>query len=150
DTGVVAPPIRQSLSGRDSSRALRVAQKAQGEFEVLRRRLLPYEPMNGGGGCDDVVGNYCYRQQFTVAPREDPQVVVARARLLETLENIGTMLPGDRWILGQRLRYLLEAGRANSADSMAVACAARTTEATASWCLALVGYTAQQMGNFTR
>ena len=149
DTGVVATPVRPSLSGRDSSRALKAAQRAQGDFEVLRRRLLPYEP-NGGGGCDDVVGNYCYRQQFTVPPREDPQVIVARARLLETLENIGTMIPGDRWVLGQRLRYLLEAGRPNTADSMAVACAARTTETTASWCLALVGYTAQQMGNFTR
>ena len=61
------------------------------------------------------------------------------------------MIPGDRWILGQKVRYLVEAGRPQAADSTGVACAARATvPATKSWCLALVGYTAQQFGNYQR
>jgi hypothetical protein len=75
-------------------------------------------------------------------------VIAARARLLATLDSIGALLPGDRWILGQRVRYFMEAGRPLAADSMAVQCAGRTAvSATASWCLALAGYTAQQLGN---
>ena len=61
------------------------------------------------------------------------------------------MVPGDRWILGQKVRYLVEAGRPQAADSIGVACAARATvRATTSWCLALVGYTAQQFANYPR
>jgi hypothetical protein len=44
----------------------------------------------------------------------------------------------------------MEAGRPLAADSMAITCAARTGPETAAWCLALVGYTAQQLGNYPR
>jgi hypothetical protein len=45
----------------------------------------------------------------------------------------------------------MEAGRPQAADSVGVACAAGTTvPATVSWCLALSGYTAQQLGNYQR
>ena len=61
------------------------------------------------------------------------------------------MIPGDRWIVGQKIRYLVEAGRPQAADSTGVACAASATAPTTrSWCLALVGYTAQQYGNYSR
>ena len=36
------------------------------------------------------------------------------------------MVPGDRWILGQKVRYLIEAGRPQAADSMGIACAAQS------------------------
>lgn len=150
DAAATASPARPSLTGRDSTRVLRVAQKAQADFETMRRRLLPYEPL-GGGDCSAVVGTYCYRQQIAAPPREASAIVDARARLLTTLDSVNAMLPGDRWVLGQRVRYFIEAGRPNSADSMAVVCAGRNDAAeTRSWCLALVGYTAQQYGNFLR
>jgi len=142
--------IRPSLTGRDSTRALKRARDAQGDFETFRRKLLPREALGRGGDCEAVVGRYCYRQQFTAAPREAPEVVAARERLLTTLDSVGTLLPGDRWVLGQRLRYFMEAGRPLAADSMAITCAARTGPETAAWCLALVGYTAQQLGNYPR
>lgn len=86
-----------------------------------------------------------------MAPAEAPQVIAARTRLLKTLDSLGTIVPGDRWIVGQRLRYLLEAGRPFGADSAAVECAGRTSvPETISWCLALVGYTAQQLGDYSR
>ena len=148
-------PIRRSplaVTSSDSIRALRLAHRAQGDFESLRRRLLPHATLTGARGCDAVVGRYCYLQQVaSAAPEEAPEVVAARARLLAILDTLGAMVPGDRWILGQKVRYLVEAGRPQAADSMGIACAARATvRATTSWCLALVGYTAQQFGNYPR
>lgn len=151
EAAIPASPAVRALTGRDSTRVLRLAHQAQANFESARRRLLPYESLNGGRGCDDAVGNYCLRQQFTSPPNESPQIIAARTRLLVILDSLGTLLPGDRWIIGQRLRYLMEAGQPNTADSMAVTCAARSlVAATSSWCLALVGYTAQQLGNYSR
>src|SRR5215475_2938383 len=101
--------IRPSLTGRDSTRALKRARNAQGDFETFRRKLLTHEALGRGGDCEAVVGRYCYRQQFTAAPKEAPEVIAARERLLMTLDSVGALLPGDRWVLGQRLRYLMEA-----------------------------------------
>ena len=148
-------PVRQSavaVSDRDSTRALRVAHRAQGDFESLRRQLLPRATFTGGADCDAVVGRYCFVQQVASdPPKEAPEVVEARARLLTVLDSVGAVIPGDRWTLGQTVRYLVEAGRAHEADSLGVACAASATvRATKSWCFALVGYTAQQYGKFPR
>ena len=54
------------------------------------------------------------------------------------------MLPGDAWIAGQRVRYLVEAGRTNDAHPI------RSTEcrATAGWCAALAGYAAHSAEQF--
>src|SRR5262245_39498120 len=98
DSAAGALPVRRSMSSRDSSRALRFAQRAQGDFELTRRRLLPYETLGGGAACDATVGSYCYRQQFATPPSEAPQVVAARARLLKTLDSLGSLVPEDRWI----------------------------------------------------
>ena len=72
-------PIRRSplaITSRDSSRAVRLAHRVQGDFEHLRRRLLPRTPLGGAGGCDAVVGRYCYVQQvLPAAPDEAPEVV---------------------------------------------------------------------------
>ena len=145
-----AEPIVRSLTGRDSTRALKYARRAQGDFESRRRELLPFQSISGAG-CEAILGQYCYRQQITAPPPEAPTVIAARTRLLMTLDSLGSLLPGDRWILGQRVRYLMEAGRPLGADSIAVQCAGRSAiPATASWCLALAGYTAQQLGNYPR
>lgn len=146
-----ASAVPHSLSKRDSTRVLRIARRAQGEFETFRRRLLPFETFNDGGDCDATVGRYCYRQQFTSPPDESPAIIAARTHLLKTLDSVGALVPGDWWIVGQRVRYLMEAGRPLGADSIAIACAARSAAAaTSGWCLALVGYTAQQLGNYSR
>ena len=143
-----SPP---SMSARDSVRALRVAHRAQSDFEVLRRRLLPYEDQYEVG-CDAVIGRYCYRQTMGFGPPpESPQVINARSRLLTVLDSLGRLLPGDKWIIGQKLRYLIEQGRPDAADSVAIACAADTrVRSTFSWCLALAGYTAQERGDYAR
>ena len=67
-----ASPIVYTPTPRDSTRALRLARRAQGDFESMRRQLLPFETL-GGGGCEAAVGRYCYRQQITSPPEEAPQ-----------------------------------------------------------------------------
>ena len=139
------------LTSRDSARVLHAARRAQDDFETMRKRLLPFEELGGEGGCDATVGRYCYRSTFGSRPTEAEPVVAAREHLLTTLDSLGAAIPDDRWILGQRVRYLMEAERPLAADSIAVACAAKSTiPTTAAWCLALVGYTAQQLGNYPR
>jgi hypothetical protein len=99
-----------------------------------------------------VIGRYCYREQTGFGPpAEAPEVIGARERLLTVLDSLGRLLPEDRWILGQKLRYFLEQGRLNTADSVAMGCAANTTvPTTLGWCLALAGYTAQERGDYAR
>jgi hypothetical protein len=145
------PRSTPTLSPKDSARALKVARRAQSDFEVLRRRLLPIED-SPGGACSAVIGRYCYREQTGFGPpAEAPEVIGARDRLLTVLDSLGRLLPEDRWILGQKLRYFLEQGRLNTADSVAIGCAANTTvPTTLGWCLALAGYTAQERGDYAR
>ena len=140
-----------SLSEKDSVRALKIARRAQSDFEVVRRRLLPIEDAQEGA-CDAVIGRYCYREQMGFGPpAEAPEVIGARMRLLTVLDSLGRLLPGDRWILGQKLRYYLEEGRVSTADSVAVRCAANTlVPSTVGWCLALIGYVAQERGDYAR
>ncbi len=148
----LAPPRAGPAPSRDSTHALRLARRAQGDFESLRRRLLPHGTLVATTGCNAIVGRYCFIPQVSSgAPQEAPEIVEARLRLLTALDSLSAVVPGDRWILGQRVRYLVEAGRAQAADSLGVACASTAMDrATTSWCLALVGYTAQQYGKYPR
>ena len=115
---------------------------------------MPHATLVGATGCDAVIGHYCYLQQVASdrTSKRRLEVVAARARLLAILDSLGAMIPGDRWILGQKVRYLIEAGRPQAADSTGrrVRRVRATVRATTSWCLALVGYTAQQFGNYPR
>jgi hypothetical protein len=54
---------------------------------------------------------------------------------LRELEAAGARLPGDDWILGQRVRYLVEDGRTGLAVALTRAC-----RATRWWCDALEGF----------
>src|SRR5215471_14646004 len=103
DAAQAATPVHSSLTSRDSVQVQRLARRVQGDFETQRRRFLPYETLDGGGGgCGMAFGRYCYAQQYATPPREAPQIVIARTRLLETLDSLSALVPGDRWILGQR------------------------------------------------
>ena len=147
-----APPqrTRAALAPRDSIQALRAVRRAQGDFEVLRRRLLPTQPGLSSRSCDVVVGRYCHWRGLGAGPPEEaPEVIARRDGLLALLDSVGTLLPNDRWILAQKLRYLLEAGRSDDAERVAASCIERTSvSATRSWCRALAGYAAQERGDY--
>jgi len=138
------------LSKKDSIRALKAARHAQSDFEVMRRKLLPRQSGLSDGGCDAIVGRYCYRQRTGAgAPPEAESVVTGRERLLAFLDSLNRVLPNDRWIIAQRVRYQVEADRPKASYEIASRCAAKSAVAeTRRWCRALMGYVAQREGDY--
>ena len=133
-------------SARDSLRLVERARRAQADFELTHRDYLPegYGGESGGEFCDARVGRFCYwsDDDDSIAPAESPRVVHARTRLLATLDSIATLLPGDDWIAGQRVRYRLDAG-----DTAGAVGTARSCGATRWWCASLAGLAMHEDGD---
>ena len=129
----------------DSQATLRAARRAQAEFESFRRYHLPEASDYAGQPCDLHIGRYCfwYGDQTNDSVPEPTVIRDARTRLLARLGDAAAILPGDDWIAGQRVRYLIESGQ--RADAVAVGAQCR---ATAWWCAALVGFTLHAAGDF--
>lgn len=142
----VLPPgvAAQDGSLPDSSRVLARARSAQQAFESRRRQLLPY---SGGsrGRCDERIGRFCYWYDDgdTTLPAEPARVAGERARFLAELEGFHRELPGDGWLLGQRVRYLVEHGDTAAAMALTSGC-----EPAEWWCGALAGYARHAAGRF--
>jgi hypothetical protein len=138
-----APRVTARQQRADSIRALRLARGAQAEFERMRARHLPWtnQRSSGAGRCDEVIGRFClwYDEPETewTPPPEPEGLVRARTRALERLAEAARRAPGDEWIAGQRVRYLVEAGKKQDARDAARAC-----RASGWWCSALQGYAA--------
>lgn len=138
-------PASARPSGRDSARVVRDAREAQTGFERTRRANLPINTRGTSGRCDVRVGRFCYwwdDGEFQI-PAEPPRTTAARVRLIDRLGAAATALPGDRWIAGQRVRYLVEAERYSEALA-----AARSCSAEVSWCAALAGFALHTAGLF--
>ena len=109
----------------DSVQAHRHARNLQARFERLRVRELPRVPGGGSPECDEIIGRLCLggEDYGDWEPKEESeQTVAARAELLAGLDSLGALLPGDHWIFGQRVRYLIEAGRFAAAEALARRC----------------------------
>lgn len=140
---VVQPVSR--VAAADSQRILRSARDAQTAFERTRRANLPLNTRGGSGRCDVRVGRFCYwwdDGEFE-PPAELPRATAARAILLDRLASAAAALPGDRWIAGQRVRYLVEDSRYDDAVSAARACRAATR-----WCAVIAGYAFHAASDF--
>lgn len=136
----------------DSPRVLKRARGAQADFERARQYGLPRAWDQGRGPCDELVGRFCLthdddddaEEPDDPAPPPEPKAIVRqRERLLAKLDSAAALLPGDDWIVGQRVRYLVEAGR----DSLALA-SLDDCRAAAWWCAALHGYVLHDLGDF--
>jgi len=129
----------------DSTHLLARARGAQEEFERARMFLLSTGAA-GTNPCDARIGRFCYSYSGDGGqlPREPAGIGKARTRLLAVLDTVARALPGDDWVAGQRVRYLLEAGLPDSAVA-----AARSCRAAAWWCAALEGLAWHVAGNFT-
>jgi hypothetical protein len=126
-----------------SIEALRAAQEG---FETFRRRNAPaFAVRSGPDRCDERVGRFCYwyEEDSPDPPNELERVREARVKLLEQLDSIGKIWPNDRWVSGQRVRYLTEAGRHDDAVRAAQACVSREW-----WCSALRGFAFHVAGRF--
>ncbi len=124
----------------DSLALLRTARRAQDHFERYRVDHVPRSFDGAGGRCDEIVGRFCFwhdddEDESWRPPPEPPDIAVARGRLIATLDSVARLLPGDGWVAGQRVRYLVEAGDSAGAVAAASACGAERW-----WCLALAGY----------
>ena len=130
DTTIYAPPLIQD------PRELGI--QAQAAFEQMRRANLPRFDGRRPSQCQEIVGRFCYwyDEKSTDMPQELPKVVEARDRLIVLLDSIGRLQPGDNWISGQRVRYLIEAGRLPAALRVAQECTSAGW-----WCDAVRGLT---------
>ena len=131
----------------DSLAVLKSARRAQQAFEAARRAHLPERAGGSSGGSSRVIGRLRFWYESggdpDTAPAEPPRIRQARARLLTALDGAGTALPGDEWIVGQRVRYLLEDSQPRVAARVVEQCRAVTW-----WCEALGGIVRQVTGDF--
>lgn len=120
----------------DSADVVSQARAAQEAFERRRRHLLP-TTFSSSSRCDERIGRFCYwyDARDTTLPAEPEAVRVERARLLDELAHLHAAVPNDDWILGQRVRYLVEHGEASAAARLARSCVPSRW-----WCLALEGH----------
>ena len=136
------PDFVARVRAQDSVAIHRAARSAQAEFERRRLALLPVEYARHDG-CDVRVGRFCYWvNKEEKPPPEPPKVGSLRAKLITSLDRAAAKIPGDGWIAGQRVRYLVEAAR--HTDALA---AARECRAAASWCASLAAFAMTSTGN---
>lgn len=134
---VTPPAVTTSID------ALRAAQEG---FETFRRRNAPvFAVRSGPDRCDERVGRFCYwyEEDSPDPPNESERIRESRNRLIEQIDSVGKLWPNDRWVSGQRVRYLSEAGRLDDAVRAAQACVAREW-----WCNALRGFAYHVAGRF--
>ena len=130
-------------AGPDSSRLVAHARNAQAAFEITRMLLLRTGEA-GGQRCDARIGRFCYSYSGDGAlPQEPATIGKERAKLLAVLDTVARAVPGDAWVAGQRVRYLIESGQPDSA-----AAAARSGRAATWWCAALEGLAWHAAGRF--
>ncbi len=149
---IQAPPPElraapERIAPTDAARAVRDARAWQQAFEHTRRLNFTLTNRGSPGRCDEIVGRFCFwhgeRRTTPWEAPEDPDAVVrARERLLGELEAAVAWTPSDWWVVGQRVRYLVEAGRFD--DALA---GARDCRADPWWCDALEGYARHMMAD---
>lgn len=130
----------------DSSDLASVARAAQSRFERRRLHHLPVSFGVGGGTCDERVGRFCIRYtegEWYPLP-EKPEIVELRGDLLATLDSLQAHLPGDGWLLGQRVWYRSEGGDWEGAHQVAHVCG----EVDTWWCRALQGFALHGLGRY--
>jgi hypothetical protein len=139
DSGTAMSPAHTT----SASVSVQTAMSAQSEFESFRFDNLPGQP--GHGSCLELPRNDCY-WSFADPPRAPDELAAIRDRreqLLRILDTVAVNTPGDRWAVEQRVRYLEEAGRPDSALSAARACRV------SGWaCDALIGFALHELGRY--
>lgn len=130
--------------GSDTTSPEGVGRAAQSKFERFRRDHLPNARSGRPGQCDEQVGRFCYWYDEK-APKalELTAVTEARTAFVRMLDSLAHVVPVNRWIAGQRVRYLAESERYDEALK-----AARECEADGWWCNALVAFSQHMRGSY--
>ena len=85
------------------------------------------------------------RRDGALYPAWRERVRAARTSLLDSLATLARLRPSDAWITGQRVRFLVDQGEADSAVVIARACSAERA-----WCAQLAGFALHAAGEFAR
>lgn len=135
--------VRAQVQTEDLARSRAV--RAQQQFESYRRRQLPVTGgRSGASDCDVRIGRFCYWHDDAEDPPQEPErVAAARDAFLRALDSLGAITTRDDWVVGQRVRYLVEANRSADGLRVAEACAA-----TSWWCSALRGFAHHALGAY--
>lgn len=118
---------------------LKNARELQAAFEQFRASRIPVSRERERATCDARIGRICVwfgGDEEARFPAELPDVPPARTELIRGLAAAFEAAPHP-WILGQRVRYLAEAGSVGEAERIATVCGIEERW----WCLALEGYT---------
>jgi hypothetical protein len=129
----------------DSAKTVRSIRSAQTSFESFKRAHLPRGDRYGGT-CDVRIGRYCYwrgDENEEKRPEEPREIGERRVELLRDLDAAARAIPGDPWVAGQRIRYLVEAEKTDDALRAAQSCRAESW-----WCSALAGFASHEGGRF--
>ncbi|HLA90049.1 MAG TPA: hypothetical protein VJL28_06435 [Gemmatimonadaceae bacterium] len=129
----------------DSTSPAGMGRRAQAEFERFRREHLPAARSGRPARCDEQVGRFCYwyNEREPPPPREPASVTEKRQQFLRFLDSLARVSPDDRWITGQRVRYLAEAERFGDALTAAHECRVGGW-----WCDLLVGFSLHLLGEY--
>lgn len=143
------PNLASTVTPEDSVDLLAAARSDQASFERFRRRRLPSTWGGGSSRCDERIGRFCLNHNSGasdwVPPPEDEEVVEARLSLIDGLSQVAELIPGDRWIAGQLVRYLVDARRFDEAVDASGRCRAEPW-----WCAALTGFAHHYSGDAER
>ena len=142
---IIRSPGSPAGSAADSTSPVEIGRRAQADLETFRRFHLPSAHSSRPGRCDEQVGRFCYwyNENEPPPPREPEAITQKRAQFIALLDSLARRAPDDRWITGQRVRYLAEAER--FADALE---AARQCRVGGWWCEILVGFSLHLLGNY--
>ena len=135
----------------DSLELLEEAKGVQARYERYREERTPPDLASLTNRCDDMVGRYCFRFPDHIdvdewrAPQQPIELELALTRVLRDLSNIGAKIPGDLWVLGQRVYYLTVLGASTNAANLARRCGGRSHW----WCTALAAYVQHERGQWS-
>lgn len=135
---LAALPAAAQGQAPDSLDVLRQARSEQAAFERFRYNRLPRTPNRGSGPCTERIGRWCFwfsPATGTELPAQPPAVARRRGVLVHRLSEAAEAAPGEPWIVGQLVRYLVESDDVQGAVAVTHGCRAEPW-----WCRALEGY----------
>jgi len=104
-----------------------------------RRSMCPnWYPAEEGARPDERVD-----RDGALPPGVRERVREARAQLIDSLAALAERAPNEPWIVGQRVRFLVDQGSVTDAVDVARKCSAGTT-----WCAQLLGFALHAAGEF--
>jgi hypothetical protein len=92
-----------------------------------------------------VPGDERIEHDVSLAPAWRSRVHASRARLIDSLAILAKLRPGDAWITGERVRFLVDQG-----EPAAAVAVARDCTADRAWCAQLTGFALDAAGDFAR